>query len=138
VASPAAAIAAGCQPLSVRYKKPGHSRRRAGCAVAGFTSQTTLLSLLDFLGRARHSRWGGWLPLPALQRQGGAVTQHELGATTMEITTVGIEAGIDLFGERAAPASPSAEFVIGQAAPFGASSLQARFVPQVASTRTSR
>jgi hypothetical protein len=26
VASPAAAIAAGCQPLSVRYKKPRHSR----------------------------------------------------------------------------------------------------------------
>ena len=30
--------------------------------------------------------------------------------------------------------SPSAEFVIGHAAPFGASSLQARFVPQVALT----
>src|SRR3954452_25412271 len=26
------------------------------------------------------SRWGGWLPLPASQRQGGAVTQLELGA----------------------------------------------------------
>jgi hypothetical protein len=37
------------------------------------------------------SRWGGWLPLTALQRQGGAVTQHELGATTMEVTTVGID-----------------------------------------------
>ena len=34
------------------------------------------------------SRWGGWLPLQASQRQGGAVTQHELGATTMEIRTV--------------------------------------------------
>ena len=33
-----------------------------------------------------------------------------------------------------APTSPSAEFVIGHAAPFGASSFQARFVPQVALT----
>jgi hypothetical protein len=31
-------------------------------------------------------------------------------------------------------ASSSAEFVIGHAAPFGTSSLQARFVPQVALT----
>jgi hypothetical protein len=38
-----------------------------------------------------------WLPLPALQRQGGAVTQHELGATTMEITTVGIDLAKNVF-----------------------------------------
>src|SRR3712207_1092069 len=44
-----------------------------------------------------HSRWGGWLPLPASQRQGGAVTQHELGATTMEITTVGLDLAKNVF-----------------------------------------
>src|SRR5215218_2453525 len=37
---------------------------------------------------ALESRWGGWLPLPASQRQGGAVTQHELGATTTETETI--------------------------------------------------
>jgi hypothetical protein len=36
----------------------------------------------------------GWLPLSASQRQSGAVTQHELGATTMEITTVGLDLGM--------------------------------------------
>src|SRR4051794_40600207 len=45
----------------------------------------------------RESRWGGWLPLPASQRQGGAVTQHELGATTMEITTVGLDLAKNVF-----------------------------------------
>ncbi len=34
---------------------------------------------------------GGWLPVPALRRHSGAVTQHELGATTMAITAVGID-----------------------------------------------
>src|SRR4051794_39956706 len=45
----------------------------------------------------RESRWGGWLPLPPSQRQGGAVTQHELGAATMEITTVGLNLAKDVF-----------------------------------------
>src|SRR3954453_5826434 len=45
----------------------------------------------------QQSRWGGWLPLPASQRQGGAVTQHELGATTMEITTVGLDLAKNVF-----------------------------------------
>src|SRR3954466_7158624 len=43
------------------------------------------------------ARWGGWLPLPASQRQGGAVTQHELGAPTMEITTVGLDLAKNVF-----------------------------------------
>src|ERR671910_2296384 len=45
----------------------------------------------------QESRWGGWLPLPASQRQGGAVTQHELGATTMEIRTVGLDLAKNVF-----------------------------------------
>jgi transposase len=36
-------------------------------------------------------------PAPALQRHSGAVTQHELGATTMEITTVGIDLAKNVF-----------------------------------------
>src|SRR4051812_16510949 len=47
--------------------------------------------------RTLQSRWGGWLPLLASQRQGGAVTQHELGATTMEITTVGLDLAKNVF-----------------------------------------
>jgi hypothetical protein len=43
------------------------------------------------------SGWGGWLPLPASQRQVAAVTQHELGATTMEITTVGLDLAKNVF-----------------------------------------
>ena len=36
------------------------------------------------------SGWRGCLSIPASQCEVGAVTQHELGATTMEITTVGL------------------------------------------------
>jgi hypothetical protein len=47
---------------------------------------------------ALETRRGGWLPLSASQRQSGAVTQHELGATTMEITTVGLDLAKNVFG----------------------------------------
>ena len=43
------------------------------------------------------SRWGGRLPLPASQCHSGAVTQLELGATEMEITTVGIDLAKNAF-----------------------------------------
>src|ERR687898_737690 len=52
---------------------------------------------VSFTGKHPKSRWGGWLPLPASQRQGGAVTQHELGATTMEIRTVGLDLAKNVF-----------------------------------------
>src|SRR5215213_8595303 len=63
--------------------------------------------------RSPESRWGGWLPLPALQRQGGAVTQHELGATTMEITTVGIDLAKNVFQVHAV--SRSGEVIVRRA-----------------------
>src|SRR5918994_1352615 len=54
-------------------------------------------STFPLLDVAPQTRWGGWLPLLASQRQGGAVPQHDLGDTTMEITTVGLDLAKNVF-----------------------------------------
>jgi hypothetical protein len=68
---------------------------------------------VGFAAKQPESRWGGWLPLTAFQRQGGAVTHHELGATTMEITTVGIDLAKNVFQVHAV--SHSGEVIVRRA-----------------------
>src|SRR5690348_14374777 len=96
---------------------PAYARSSTAATIVSAEREvTSVLRLTRSKGRAcrlRQSRWGGWLPLPALQRQGGAVTQHELGATTMEITTVGIDLAKNVFQVHAV--SQSGEVIVRRA-----------------------
>ena len=83
------------------------------CSNADFFNTIRPFRPFRRLDAVPESGWGGWLPLPALQRQGGAVTQHEFGATTMEITTVGIDLAKNVFQVHAV--SRSGEVIVRRA-----------------------
>ena len=52
---------------------------------------------LGVLRAAPETRWGGWLPLPALQRQSGGCHAASAWSHTMEITTVGLDLAKNVF-----------------------------------------
>ena len=80
-----------------QYARFARANEGGGSPLGSDAAERRAKISVRFAAKHPESRWGGWLPLPASQRQCGAVTQHELGATTMEITTVGLDLAKNVF-----------------------------------------